>query len=428
LKFSIKRSAYDDQLRELRHYNDSLSQLTGKSLSLEPSRRRSTPNFKAFQDYAKTIFHTLCSSLQCTCQSHAVNLRIEHRDKLDADGSSRAPSAPLRFVFTNSLGVSSQLPPLWKEVELRCFEDLVQAAPIVTPRDCSTHNAKRKVRFSMTKPQRIRVPSAPVVETTAAVSAALPTSASIPQVAQIESLCAAIAQIPPQHDKCVGYLLDDTQQRHGLYSRPSKCSPQQWVRCTLAQVLSGSAGHTAPLSLRDKLRIAVDLASGVLQLYKTPWLREDWTQSDVIFIYRPGSAEPSMYEHPFVYRELSQLAPQQIMNTSPTVYRVIRNRTLYVLGIVLIELCYGKLIQGLQKAEDLQCDGAPGVEWCTADRLLRTKELENHVGKRYADAVRRCIYCDFGVDDADLDNEGFQRVVYEGVLEKLEESLRHIEG
>jgi hypothetical protein len=135
-----------------------------------------------------------------------------------------------------------------------------------------------------------------------------------------------------------------------------------------------------------------------------------------------------MYEHPFVYRELSQLAPQQIMNTSPTVYRVIRNRTLYVLGIVLIELCYGKLIQGLQKAEDLQCDGAPGVEWCTADRLLRTKELENHVGKRYADAVRRCIYCDFGVDDADLDNEGFQRVVYEGVLEKLEESLRHIEG
>ena len=200
------------------------------------------------------------------------------------------------------------------------------------------------------------------------------------------------------------------------------------MRCTLDQILSGNAVHVAPPSLRDKLRIAVDLASGVLQLYKTPWLKEDWKQSDVVFIRRPGSADTAMYEHPFVYRELSQAAPQQAMTTSSTVYRVIRNRTLYVLGIVLIELCYGRLIRDLQKAEDLQCDGTPGVEWCTADRLLKTKDLENHVGKRYADAVRRCIYCDFGVDDADLGKEDFQRVVYEGVLEKLEESLQYIEG
>jgi hypothetical protein len=42
--------------------------------------------------------------------------------------------------------------------------------------------------------------------------------------------------------------------------------------------------------------------------------------------------------------------------------------------------------------------------------------------------VRRCIYCDFGVSDTNLEDEKFQQVVYEGVLEKLEESLQHIEG
>lgn len=377
------------------------------------------------------MFHTLRSSLQRGCQNHAVNLRVENRSRLSSKKSVQPPYAPFRFVFTTSVDASTELPQYWKEVEIRYFEDVVVEAPQVPVRPppiCFSPDTKRKVRFGTIKLQRMRVPPGPVAKATAAVQVAQSKANYTPQIVQIRSLCAAIARILLQHDACVGCLLDNAQQKHGIYSRSSKCDQQQWVRCTLDQILSGTANHIAPLSLRDKLRVAVDLASGVLQLYKTPWLHEDWKHSDVAFIHRPGAARSSMCDHPFVYRELSQTTPQQRMAAPPTVHRVTRNRTLYILGTVLIELCYGKLIQGLQEPEDLQCDETPGVEWCTADRLIRTKDLENHVGKRYADAVGRCVYCDFGVDDADLDDEKFQQVVYEGVLEKLEESLQHIEG
>jgi hypothetical protein len=271
----------------------------------------------------------------------------------------------------------------------------------------------------------LQVKPTPATPTTQTIQIQTPKA----QMTQIQNLCVTIAQLPSQHDACAGYLLDDSQQKHALYSKSPDCIQQPWKTYTLDQILAGTQDRLSPLSLRDKLKIAVDLASGVIQLHKTPWMNDIWKQNDVLFVLRPGTPQSTLYEHPFVYRELCQTTTQQATNTSSAANsRVIRNQTLYILGIVLIELCYGRNLQAFQEPEDLQCDGTPGVEWCTADRLLRTNDLENHVGKRYADAVRRCVYCDFGVDNADLADENFQQVVYEGVLEKLEESLQHIEG
>jgi hypothetical protein len=180
------------------------------------------------------------------------------------------------------------------------------------------------------------------------------------QITQIKNICAAIAQLPSQYDACVGYLLDDTQQRHGIYWKSTDHTQRSWKTYTLDQVLAGTHDHLTPLSLHDKFQLAVDLASGVLELHQTPWLNEDWKQSDVLFIHRPGAPKSAIYEHPFVYCEVSQTAIQQALTTSTTVDRVIRNKTLYTLGIVLIELCYGRQIQALQEHEDLDCTGTRG--------------------------------------------------------------------
>lgn len=130
-----------------------------------------------------------------------------------------------------------------------------------------------------------------------------------------------------------------------------------------------------------------------------------------MLVKRPGSTTVHMLAF------WTKSAAQQAASSAGTPNRVIHNRTLYILGIVLIELSYGKPIQKLQVPEDLHCDGTPGVEWRTANHIVETKQIKSALGWRYSDAVRHCIWCDLGFVDADLKNEKFQSAVHKGVAE-----------
>jgi hypothetical protein len=90
---------------------------------------------------------------------------------------------------------------------------------------------------------------------------------------------------------------------------------------------------------------------------------------------------------------------------------------------LLIELLYGKPMEELQIPGDLNCQGTPGVAWCTAVRLI-DEEIEFEGGPRYLGAVRRCIRCDFNRREADLDDVAFQQAVFEGVVAALERTLQ----
>ena len=242
---------------------------------------------------------------------------------------------------------------------------------------------------------------------------------------QIQDLCKAIAKLQqPQRDLCIGYLMDNLKRKHEIYplDLPPASNQQPWTAYTLQQVLTKRANINRRLTQHDKLRVAVDLASSVLQLYNTPWLDEEWSDNDVYFVHRPGISATAVFEHPFVYRKFSSTAAIQAPTTQRVTYKVIRNQTLFTLGILLIELLYGKPIEELQSARDLDCQGTPGVAWCTAERLIE-EELEYEAGPRYLDAVRRCIRCDFNRKDSSLGNEDFQLAVFHGVVAPLEKTL-----
>ncbi|KAF1927650.1 uncharacterized protein M421DRAFT_5923 [Didymella exigua CBS 183.55] len=392
-KFSISKSTYDDQIRKLKRYNNSLTQLTETSLTLEPSRRRATKSFRAIQ-------------------YHVANLRMENRVKTQRTEKDTTSCAPFHFIFTQAVDASTNSLPSWKEAEIRyvpnALEERPQAPKALRANECSSKK-KRSVRFGSIEVQLSRLPDTAAKNTAIAQSATAVKPDS--KLCKIQNLCVAIAQLSPEHDICVGFLLDTSQQKHGVYSLTTDHIRQDWASYTLDEVLTGPQSHLAPISMRDKLR-----------------LNEDWKQTEVLFVKRPGLPASSVYEHPYVCCDLSQSAAQQTVTAPTATYRVIRNKALYNLGIVLIELCYGKPMRGLEEPEDLQCDGTPGVEWCIANRIVKTKQTESVLGWRYSDAIRHCIWCDFGIFDADPDNEEFQSAVHEGVVEQLEESLRYWEG
>ena len=103
---------------------------------------------------------------------------------------------------------------------------------------------------------------------------------------KIENLCHATHQcmeIMIYNRRCLGYLAGEAR-RLGVYlPQISQQSRQKQTNTCLARLLSSKqqfrnqyVATTGDLHLRrgDRLALALTVASSVLQLYKTPWLRE----------------------------------------------------------------------------------------------------------------------------------------------------------
>lgn len=328
----------------------------------------------------------------------------------------------------------------WKEANIKCMIDKAQAVNLVpcAPTLQPVSTMKRRVRFDQMELQHVVSRSSS--STTLTVTEQRTVLATTTTPGQIHDLCVAIGQLHPplrKEDACAGYLLDSLKRKHGVYpldppvtvtNGSTHSIAMEWSAYTLRQVLARQAGIGRRLMQHDKFKVAVDLASSVLQLYKTPWLEDNWNKDDVYFVQRPGAPPATIYEHPFIYRKLSLPAASQCSATQPQPIRsVIRNQTLFTLGILLIELLYGRPIEELQISHDLDCQGTPGANWCTAERLIQ-EEIEYEAGPLYLDAVRRCIRCDFNRKESSLDNHDFQQAVFDGVVVPLERTLQRFNG
>lgn len=69
----------------------------------------------------------------------------------------------------------------------------------------------------------------------------------------------------------------------------------------------------------------------------------------------------------------------------------------------------------------------PLLTFSDADRLV--DQVYDQAGKRYGDAVRRCIRCGrFDRRDASLEDDAFRRTVFDNVIAVLEEDVKHFFG
>ena len=300
----------------------------------------------------------------------------------------------------NGAGVLTTAQPwTWDEADVRVVLEPSNVKPTATSM-CSTRSAK-SVRFTQQAAQ--------------AVQAAFK---SKPDLQPIQDLCSAIRSLQgPQRDVCFSLLKDEIiRQRYGFLVYPTEhlpCDTDRW------SVSSLRTAFTAGMTRRDRLQLAITLASSVLQLHETPWLNDDWGIDNIFFIERPGI---DAYEHPFVARHFDPASSASVNAIPSSLAYVIPNQTLYGLGIALIELWYGKTLAELYKAGDGPQDSADAqlnflTSFNTAFRLV--SELEDEAGEMYSDAVRRCIQCDFKSRAKNFRDVQFQTAVFEGVVAQL---------
>ncbi|KAL9025457.1 MAG: hypothetical protein Q9180_007664 [Flavoplaca navasiana] len=239
----------------------------------------------------------------------------------------------------------------------------------------------------------------------------------------IENLCSALCT-PVRHRRAIGILVDDTfdKQEHKLYRAESIVKSQSLAR-SLEDLLDSSRQPGGDsLSRKERFQIAVVLASSVLQLDGTSWLKSCWRSSDIYF--HTEDSQPWGVAQPSRFLCLSwQPCCDDTLPTAESFRfnnHMIRNDTLLALGLVLIELCFSRTLTEMRKPEDLDSKETL-TKLTTATRLY--PHVYTEMGPLYGDVVRRCLFQTFDVRELSLDIEEVQQKVLDDVVAPLVKDL-----
>lgn len=242
----------------------------------------------------------------------------------------------------------------------------------------------------------------------------------------IEDLCSALCA-PDRNDREIGLVIDETngkQQQHRFYRASTVLGTYTSSRSLEDLLRSQKHSGDEGLSRKERLQIAVVLASSVLQLDGTSWLKGGWSSDEIYFHYRNGQ----MAEHSYPYLAWQRCCNADVAYSIGSLHisnDMIRSQILLDLGLILVELCFGRTLADMRKPEDVALNEM-ATRFRTAIRIhLR---VYDEMGPLYGDVVRRCLYQTFDVRELRLDLEEVQQKVLDDVVSPLAEDLNNFKG
>ncbi|OCL12217.1 hypothetical protein AOQ84DRAFT_386279 [Glonium stellatum] len=244
---------------------------------------------------------------------------------------------------------------------------------------------------------------------------------------KISCLCAHVRK-ELKASVTLGYLPDpDPQQGRKFYlSHVPKANPKivkaMPLRSLLLTQQPNSPHHLPPhlaLSAKQRYGLAASLAWAVLHLSCTPWLDDAWNGEQVsVFLECPAAGRELLSKNPCI----SYLFETHTTSSTPTPIdrfnnNQIRNRILFTLATLLIELCINKSF------EELRQQGLTGSIATTVHddfKIAESKidEVYLQAGNSYGYAVQRCLRCEFPGRDVTkrFDFSTFRRHFYNNVV------------
>ena len=422
IKLTLSKNIYKETLDVIDKANKDLREITHQNIYLEPIRqkrrsKRPLAQLQLIRKHAASLYQVFITgkAWKCSCRMlHMASLRLEPRpDGLEAVNADSVPSVRFRILLSTRQGeetpwVTSQ----WQEVEIiPSLDQIVASATRFGP-----ENPSRGVRFDPDLISNTTVDS-------------LQANAIDFDCDSIVDMCSTLCA-NHRPTKAIGFLVDeeDDKHKHFLYRANTSIGPEPRSK-SLDDLLScsGHGSHGTPLSRNDRLRIAVTLASSVLQLDGTSWLRPQWSSKDIFFHEKNNRASDPDYTYPYMSWKLCR-TDKTVLRSFDSCFRgtyVVRSEVLFALGLTLIELCFGKTLADMRVPEDGDPKEAT-TEMKTAHRLC--KSVYSEMGTSYGDAVRRCLYQPFDVRDLSLDNEELQQKVFDDIVTPLNDDWLDFNG
>lgn len=210
---------------------------------------------------------------------------------------------------------------------------------------------------------------------------------------------------------------DERQVRHySLYHNPVD-SPNIIKAVPLKSLLSSSEQRSqkrnpyVALSAKQRFGIAATLAWSVLHLSCSPWLDEHWDQKQMaLFVEKTRNGREIFSRYPCASCVFSPRTCQDVVAPSDKFKDFVPNRTVFALGILLIELCISESVSDLEVSTSL----VDTYKYA----LNRLDEVYLIAGDSYGDATARCVKFSFEGRDVynDFDFAKFRQQFYDVVV------------
>lgn len=133
-----------------------------------------------------------------------------------------------------------------------------------------------------------------------------------------------------------------------------------------------------------------------MQLHATAWLKESWGKGDIFFPQTTEKARLStgevslilkpILEKPLVRRSFDPAGDKSPQKTTTKLPFVPYDKSLFSLGIILVELWFGKRLQDFPKYSEVQqlYDRTDNTDYQIANMLVL--EIEREAGQIYSNA------------------------------------------
>ncbi|KAI1379880.1 hypothetical protein F4677DRAFT_297809 [Hypoxylon crocopeplum] len=183
------------------------------------------------------------------------------------------------------------------------------------------------------------------------------------------------------------------------------------------------------------VELAGDVAEGLMDFYSTPWLTHANLGQNVRY-FNPAVDSPAMssqLEGPYFVARVDSTEmkprppPTSQLEAREAEFADARNK-LFDFGILLLEIGFGRpwhqLKQIVAKSTAETREGNELSDYRAAEELAQL--LLRHMGLAYTKIIRKCLACDFGLGETDLDNEDLQRRFVNDVvleLQRLKEDI-----
>ncbi|KPM46526.1 hypothetical protein AK830_g113 [Neonectria ditissima] len=305
---------------------------------------------------AGRVFQARASAWNCQCQEHEAKLLLQHRASKKSD-----------FYVTFSSSDSSQ----WGIRKTRIAEE---GDPSYDQgRQLGSNHWNRDPETAGISSPRTQAPED--IEMSTFVSVAQP----------ISSLCAALQQTD---GSCCGYVLGDN---HRYYVYATSCHSAQSMPClTLGKMLEG--GIQPHPTRAQRYNISLILASSFLQLLESPWMMKAFTKTDILFLGDVNDPNIFILDQPHIKKDFSVVGSGSTHSESSKEEASFAE-ALDHLGILLLELCFGKILEK-QPCRKRWPAGGNETEKAGFD-VVAARDWQCHVneeaGLDYADAVGWCL-------------------------------------
>ncbi|KAH8882463.1 hypothetical protein GQ53DRAFT_885553 [Thozetella sp. PMI_491] len=184
--------------------------------------------------------------------------------------------------------------------------------------------------------------------------------------------------------------------------------------------------------LRDPIEehgIAASIAWSVLHLSNSPWLEECWDQQQIsIFLEKSINGREILSHHPCASSIFSSPSSRITTPVSESDRRLVPNKVIFALGILLVELGTNKSLAEVSN----RGDDAPTTSLFEFQQnaLGKLDEVYRLAGDSYGYAAERCIKCSFQGQNLhkDFGIPNFRRQFYHTVVAPVQATYLEFPG